>query len=89
MKRGLKGAVEDAHLGRSIIVAEYSPMKRGLKVSIPRRTPVRAAAVAEYSPMKRGLKGACRAWRWRAPPRCRVFPDEEGTERRGGLDPLC
>src|SRR5581483_11659287 len=61
-------------------VAEYSPMKRGLKgwhiVQF-----ARGLIVAEYSPMKRGLKGFGAAADVLPQGRCRVFPDEEGTER--------
>ncbi len=80
MKRGLKGEPR-AHSRRgSERVAEYSPMKRGLKgwhiVQF-----ARGLIVAEYSPMKRGLKGFGAAADVLPQGRCRVFPDEEGTER--------
>ncbi len=63
------------------MVAEYSPMKRGLKGGSCMISST-FSVVAEYSPMKRGLKGnPVDGHQKVAVHRCRVFPDEEGTER--------
>ncbi len=45
-------------------------------------------SVAEYSPMKRGLKGWQIVQFARGLIRCRVFPDEEGTESTRRFPPL-
>ncbi len=56
-------------------------MKRGLKASRRSTRPRSNSVVAEYSPMKRGLKGrGCFDNHGFRRGRCRVFPDEEGTE---------
>ncbi len=55
-------------------------MKRGLKGE-PHAHGRRGAEVAEYSPMKRGLKAALGFGIGSQHGSCRVFPDEEGTER--------
>ena len=54
-------------------------MKRGLK-GVLHSDADRPWRVAEYSPMKRGLKDTFALGWTGLLGRCRVFPDEEGTE---------
>ncbi len=57
-------------------------MKRGLKGVGRVFRACGRVFVAEYSPMKRGLKGKRASFQpSRSSAGCRVFPDEEGTER--------